>query len=355
MYLGWPSLITHNSVLQYVGPLPATCACSKVHQSLRGLATKGGFKPFYAQSLGPRFWAHILNKIQDSQLPFSLRDGASSVPSSSAGIISSGGNSVYGFALTAAPESVSALLRSLEKQHACKDVTSRFLSIQTRQFLRVLFSLPSPACKFLESRRAARCPWPSCYVFACCSQCPSLFSCFSRYWSCHASWQSFDFLWGFASFVLRCSSRRREKFLSTVRHLSQLARLPSSFFSLTIPRVLRKGKIARLPSSFFSLTSPSDIRTFRQHQGRRERVRWSLMAEFGNSTIHWTQLACRPRYAVLGSRVHPHGHLRVCNRLRSVVGWEDLMAMAVVRRLLLLLSRAFRAHKTGGLFRVCFK
>ena len=53
VYLGWPSFNTLESVLQYVGPLPA----STTHPSLRGLAEKGGFKYFKVQSLGPQFSA----------------------------------------------------------------------------------------------------------------------------------------------------------------------------------------------------------------------------------------------------------------------------------------------------------
>ena len=55
MYLGWCSFNTLDSVLQHVGPLLASCACSTTHPSLRGLAAKGGFKSFLAQTLGPRF------------------------------------------------------------------------------------------------------------------------------------------------------------------------------------------------------------------------------------------------------------------------------------------------------------
>ena len=164
-YLGWPSFNTLDSMLQYVGPLPATCACSTIHPSLRGLATKGGFKSFFAQSLGPRFWARILNKIQDSQLPCSLREGAFSIPSRSAGIVSSGDYSDHGFALSAAPESVSALYeawksntltRSLPRNFSASRLDSFFESKGLARNTVFLFSLLSPACKFLESRRAAR-------------------------------------------------------------------------------------------------------------------------------------------------------------------------------------------------------
>ena len=76
---------------------------------------------------------------------------------------------------------------------------------------------------------------------------------------------------------------------------------------------------------------------------------WCATAALANpvtQTQSWTLLASWLRYGVLGSRVHPHGHFRLCNRLRSVVG-EGLLAMAVVRRLRFLLCRACRAHKTG--------
>ena len=155
MYLGWPSFITHNSVLQYVGPLRATCACSTIHPTVRGLATKGGFAV-----LGP-------HPQQDPRLSAALflRDGASSVPSSSAGIISSGGNSVNGFALSAAPESVSALCQAWKSNTLTRTLLRDFSASRLDSFFEsrglarntvFLFSLLSPAWKFLESSRAAR-------------------------------------------------------------------------------------------------------------------------------------------------------------------------------------------------------
>ena len=84
----------------------------------------------------------------------------------------------------------------------------------------------------------------------------------------------------------------------------------------------RTGQLASPPSSFLSLKSASDSRTFRQAGGRR--------GGFQCDTLPWTLLASWLRYVVLGSRVHPHSLLELRNRLRSVVGREDMMAMAVV-------------------------
>ena len=296
---------------------------------------KRGFKSFFAQSLGPQFWARILNKIQE-------RLSSALFPLGMELLLFRAIQLVFFFwwqlcswlrTVCCSRVGVSTLRRAARVVPGFSGMSSPVVPSDP------LCSPVSPDIAMLRILAVLR---------------------FSR---------------GVRQFYLALQLSTEREVLSTVRHLSQLARLPSSFLSLTcagdsrtsqlaglpssflsltIARVLRIANIARLPSSFLSLTSPSDIRTFRQHQGRRGRVRWSLMAEFGNSTIHWTQLASRLRYAVLGSRVHPHGHLRVCNRLRSVVGWEDLMAMAVVRRLLLLLSRAFRAPQTGSLFRVCF-
>ena len=53
--------------------------------------------------------ASLASKMQDSQRHCSLGDGVSSVPRSSADMMSSGGKVPYGFALSAAPESASAL------------------------------------------------------------------------------------------------------------------------------------------------------------------------------------------------------------------------------------------------------
>ena len=86
-----------------------TCACTKAHESLRGVAKKGGFKSFSAQSLGSQFWARILGRMQVSQLHAPLRDGAYSGQSSSAGSTYAGAKVPYGFALSAAPESAAAL------------------------------------------------------------------------------------------------------------------------------------------------------------------------------------------------------------------------------------------------------
>ena len=161
---GWSSH-TQDRVLQYVGPLPVTCACSTVHPSLQGLATKGGFKSSLAQSLGPQFWARILSNIEDSQLHCTLRNGGSSVPCSSAGIIPLGHNCGYGFSLSAAQDSVAAhheawkantLTRSILRNFSASWLHTFFVS---RGFARDTVFLLSPlssGCKFLESLRGSR-------------------------------------------------------------------------------------------------------------------------------------------------------------------------------------------------------
>ena len=265
--------ITHNSVLQNVGPLPATCACSTIHPSLRGLATKGGFKSFFARSLGPRFWARILNKIQDSQLPCSLRDGASSVPSSSAGTISSDGNSVYGFALSAAPESVSALYEAWKSNTLTRTLLRDFSASRLDSFFEsrgglarntvFLFSLLSPACKFLESRRAVR----AVPGFSGMSSpvVPSVLLCYPVSPDIgHATHPGSSSIFsgggeGVRQFCLALQLSTEREVLSTVRHLSQLARHPSSFLSLTCAGDSRTSQLARLPSIFLSLTCAGDF------------------------------------------------------------------------------------------------
>ena len=83
------------------------------------------------------------------------------------GFLLASGYSDYGFALSAAPESVSALYeawksntltRSLLRDFSGSRLDSFFESRGLARNTVLLFSLLSPACKFLESRRAARCP-----------------------------------------------------------------------------------------------------------------------------------------------------------------------------------------------------
>ena len=161
MYLGWPSLNTRDGVLHYSGPLPVTCACTKAHESLRGLAKKGGFKSFSAQSLGSRFWARILGRMQVSQLHAPLRDGAYSGQSSSAGSTYAGAKVPYGFALSAAPESAAALYEAWKGNTLTRAILRDYSSARLDNFFEsralardavALFSLLSSACVFLSSR-----------------------------------------------------------------------------------------------------------------------------------------------------------------------------------------------------------
>ena len=162
MYLGWPAFNMQDSTLQYCGPLPSTCACSTMYPSLRGLATQGGFRSFFAQSLGPQFWARILSRMQESQLHCSLWDG---VQSSTAGVISHGGYPGYGFALADSPDSVAALYREWKANTLTRSLLRDFSASRVDTFFEsrglprdavLLFSLLSPTCKFLDSGRAAR-------------------------------------------------------------------------------------------------------------------------------------------------------------------------------------------------------
>ena len=131
---------------------------------------KGVSKKFFAQSLGPWFWARILSKMQNSQLHCSLiRDGVSSLPSSSAGMMSSCVKVPCGFALSAAPESVSALYdawkcntltRSILRDYSSARLDSFF---ESRSLARDASHL-SPGCKFLGSPR-----FPGSHVASGCS------------------------------------------------------------------------------------------------------------------------------------------------------------------------------------------
>ena len=78
------------------------------------------------------------------------------------------------------------------------------------------------------------------------------------------------------------------------------------------------------------------------------------MDELGIRMQSWTLLASWLRYGVSASRLHPLGHFRLCNRLRSVVGREGLMAMAVVRCLRFLLCRAHKTGSCAGCVLTCF-
>ena len=100
--------------------------------------------------------------MQVSQLHCSLRDG---VHSSSAGSVSSGGTSGYGFALADSPDSVAALYREWKANTLTRSILRDYSSARLDSFFEsrglardavFLFSLLSPACKFLDSRRAAR-------------------------------------------------------------------------------------------------------------------------------------------------------------------------------------------------------
>ena len=109
MYLGWPSLNTLDSMLTIRGTSSGFLSMFHNTSVFARPGRRSGFKSFKVQSLGPQFWARILSKMQDSQLHVSLRHEVSSVPNSSGVMMSSGRKVPYGFALSAAPESVSAL------------------------------------------------------------------------------------------------------------------------------------------------------------------------------------------------------------------------------------------------------
>ena len=239
MYLGWPSLNTRDGVLHYSGPLPVTCACTKVHESLRGLAKKGGFKSFSAQSLGSRFWARILGRMQVSQLHAPLWDGAFSGQSSSAGSTYAGAKVPYGFALSAAPESAAALYEAWKGNTLTSAILRDYSSARLDNFFEsralardavALFSLLSSACVFLSSRQSS-----GLLFLLVVTRCALVF------------------LW-LPSFllVLRFPARLRilrdflqllagRRLLRTVRHL-EMARFPPSLFS----------QLARFRSSLFS-------------------------------------------------------------------------------------------------------
>ena len=366
MYLGWPAFNTQDSTLQYCGPLPSTCACSTMHPSLRGLATQGGFRSFLAQSLGPQFWARILSRMQESQLHCSLRDG---VQSSTAGIISHGGFPGYGFALADSPDSVAALYREWKANTLTRSLLRDFSASRLDTFFEsrglardavLLFSLLSPACKFLDSgRAAARWLWvfPWCLLVLLLP----LFLFVLPVFAVTITFLVFlpisvtlriiavlRVLQGFSQCCLAVQPSTGRRVLSTPRHL-EMGRYGSILLSLTSPSDSRTRLICRGFHEVQHLWTLSTLRhlDFRARR-RRGSFHGSLMSELGGDARSWTLLASWLRYVVLGSRVPPHRHVRVCNHLRSVVGREDRMAMAVPRCLQLALLRATSAHKTGN-------
>ena len=113
------------------------------------------------QSLGSRFWACILGRIQVSQLHAPLRDGAYSGQSSSAGSTYGGAKVPYGFALSAASESAAALHEAWKGDTLTRAILRDYSSARLDNFFEsralardtvALFSLLSSACVFLSSR-----------------------------------------------------------------------------------------------------------------------------------------------------------------------------------------------------------
>ena len=137
--------------------------------------------------------------------------------------------------------------------------------------------------------------------------------------------------------------------LSTVRHLAQLARLPPIFFSSTGRAVLSTVRHLA-PAGMTSIQFPQLAYVAATWRSRREfrRGRSTQLDTKGLVSIVRSirLLFAGTRYWVL--EVPPRGRLRLCNRLRSVVGREDSMAMAVARRLLWLLLRASTARLSGS-------
>ena len=95
----------------------------------------------------------VFGPMQDSQLHCSLWDGVSSVPSSSARMISSGGKVPCGFALSAAPRVGVSTLRGMERQHTHQVYFERLLFGEAGQLLRV-------------ERHGSRRSTPSCLLAA---------------------------------------------------------------------------------------------------------------------------------------------------------------------------------------------
>ena len=326
---------------------------------------QGGFRSFLAQSLGPQFWARILSRMQESQLHCPLWDG---VQSSTAGIISHGGFPGYGFALADSPDSVAALCREWKANTLTRSLLRDFSASRLDTFFEsrglardavLLFSLLSPACKFLDSGRAARAG--SCFpvVSSCASPAhPSVRSPglrgdvlvpgVSTHLGNSSHYGSSSGVTGLQPVLSGGAASTGRRVLSTPRHL-EMGRYGSILLSLTSPSDSRTRLICRGFHEVQHLWTWSTLRhlVFRARR-RRGSFHGSLMSKLGGGARSWTLLAIWLRYVVLGSRVPPHRHVRVCNHLRSVVGREDRMAMAVPRCLQLALLRATSAHKTGN-------
>ena len=336
MYLGWPAFNTHDSTLQYCGPLPSTCACSTKHPSLRGLATQGGFRSFLAQSLGPKLWARILSRMQESQLHCSLRDG---VQSGTAGIISLMVVSLVTASLW--------LIHRTRWQHCTRNGMQTHLQGRYSVISQHPDSTLSSSqgvwlvmlCYYSRCSRGLANFWVSRRPAHAGSGFPVVSSCASP---AHPSVRSpglrGDVLvpapisvtlrimvvlrvsQGFSQCCLAVQPSTGRRVLSTPRRL-EMGRYGSILLSLTSPSDFRTRLICRRFHEVQHLWTLSTLRhlVFRARR-RRGTFHGSLMSKLGGGARSWTLLAIWLRYVVLGSRVPPHRHVRVCNHLRRPGG-----------------------------------
>ena len=258
------------------------------------------------------------------------------------------------------PDSVEALYWEWKANTLTRSPTPRFLRIQDSTLsssqgdwlvtLCYYSRCSRPACKFLDSRRAARAGSGFLVVSSCSSLAPlSVRS---------PSLRGDDHVPGVSTHLGNSSHHSSSSGVTGLQpvfdgeksfehspppgdgkvwiHTSQpdeSERLSDQAHLQGIPRGTASVDVEHAPSpGFSSSTSKRKFpRELDERAGRRCTIR---RAGFG--TWYWAL------------EYPPHRHVRVCNHLRSVVGWEDRMAMAVPRCLQLALLRATSAHKTGN-------
>ena len=156
-------------------------------------------------------------------------------------------------------------------------------------------------------------------------------------------------LQGFSQCCLPVQPSTGRRVLSTPRHL-EMGRYGSILLSLTSPSDFRTRLICRGFHEVQHLWTLSTLRhlVFRARRRRGSfhgslmRASWAAVHDpgpcwrSGFGTWYWAL-----EYLFTDT-------VRVCNHLRSVVGREDRMALAVPRCLQLALLRASSAHKTGN-------
>ena len=348
MCLGWPAFNTQDSTLQYCGNLPSTCACSTMHPSLRGLATQGGFRSFL-----PSHSVHSFGLASSA----GCKSHSCTVP---LGMVYRAVQLVLSLMVVSLVTASPWLIHRTRWQHCTGNgkqthLQGRYSEIPQHPYstlsssqgdwlVTLCFytrcSRPLENFWILVEQRALTLVFPWCLfvllrllflfvlpVFAV----TFTFLVFLPISVTLRIIAVLRVLQGFSQCCLAVQPSTGRSVLSTPRHL-QMGRCGSILLSLTSPSDSRTRLICREFHEVQHLWTLSTLRhlDFRARR-RRGSFHGSLMSELGGDARSWTLLASWLRDVVLGSRVPPHRHVRVCNHLLSVVGREDRMAMAVPR------------------------